>query len=123
VIAPPCVEGKINANIRAIELLKQLEAGDRNPTPEEKKVLAQYVGRWILFHISLLSTMSSQIQGCTLPLELFPSSTLKLILPRMIKGSPVQIGFGDDGLPDGYLRMRDSFFALALTGCAYKFVN
>lgn len=44
VIAPPGVEGKINANIRAIDLLKQLEQADRNPTPEEKKILAQYVG-------------------------------------------------------------------------------
>jgi len=44
VIAPPGIEGKINANIKAIRLLKQLEEQDRNPTPDEKKILAQYVG-------------------------------------------------------------------------------
>jgi N12 class adenine-specific DNA methylase len=44
VIAPPGIEGKINANIKAVRLLKQLEEQDRNPTPDEKKILAQYVG-------------------------------------------------------------------------------
>jgi hypothetical protein len=31
-------------NIKAIELLKKLEADARNSTPEEKKVLAQHTG-------------------------------------------------------------------------------
>lgn len=43
-IAPPGQTGKIRGNVRALELLKKLEAEDRNATPEEKKVLAQYVG-------------------------------------------------------------------------------
>jgi len=50
VIAPddeliaPGDEGKIKANIKAIELVNRLYAENRNPSPEEKKVLAQYVG-------------------------------------------------------------------------------
>jgi N12 class adenine-specific DNA methylase/predicted RNA methylase len=44
VIAPPGRVGKINANIKAIRLLKKLEKENRNPKPAEKKVLAQYVG-------------------------------------------------------------------------------
>lgn len=35
---------KIKANIEAIKLLNTLEAENRNPTPDEKKVLAQFVG-------------------------------------------------------------------------------
>lgn len=35
---------KFNRNIRAIRLLKKLEAEDRFATPEEQEVLAQYVG-------------------------------------------------------------------------------
>lgn len=44
VIAPPGVEGKIQANISAIQLLKKLESEDRNPTISEKKILAKYTG-------------------------------------------------------------------------------
>jgi len=44
VIVPAGEISKIQANIKAIRLLKKLEAQDRNPTPEEKKVLAKYVG-------------------------------------------------------------------------------
>ncbi len=44
VLAPSGQKAKIRGNIRAITLLKKLEAENRNPTPEEKKVLAQYVG-------------------------------------------------------------------------------
>jgi len=35
---------KFNKNMDAIFLLKKLESEDRNPSPEEKKVLAQFVG-------------------------------------------------------------------------------
>lgn len=35
---------KANQNLEAIQLLKQLEAENRNPTPEEKRVLARYTG-------------------------------------------------------------------------------
>jgi len=35
---------KIKANIEALKLLKKLEKENRNATPEEKKVLAKYVG-------------------------------------------------------------------------------
>jgi N12 class adenine-specific DNA methylase len=44
VIAPLGEMAKTDANIRAIKLLKTLEAEGRNATPAEKKVLAQYVG-------------------------------------------------------------------------------
>ncbi|MBW2094199.1 MAG: DEAD/DEAH box helicase family protein [Deltaproteobacteria bacterium] len=44
VLAPAGAESKIKANIKAIALLKKLESENRNPTREEKKVLAQYVG-------------------------------------------------------------------------------
>jgi N12 class adenine-specific DNA methylase len=44
VIVPPGVEGKIKANIDAIQLLKLLQQEDRNPAPDEKKVLARYTG-------------------------------------------------------------------------------
>lgn len=44
VIFPPGDEGKIAANIRAIELVKRLTDENRNPTPEEKKTLTQYMG-------------------------------------------------------------------------------
>src|SRR5690242_20690766 len=44
-LAAPVGEiGKAEANIRGIRLLKQLEAEDGNPTPDEMRVLAQYVG-------------------------------------------------------------------------------
>lgn len=43
-LAAPGVVGKVQANIRAIKLLQTLESEGRNPTPDEKKVLAQYVG-------------------------------------------------------------------------------
>jgi len=43
-IFPRGDETKIKANIKAIKLLKKLESENRNPTPEEKKILAQYVG-------------------------------------------------------------------------------
>jgi N12 class adenine-specific DNA methylase len=35
---------RINANVKAIELAKSLEAENRNPSPAEKKVLAQFTG-------------------------------------------------------------------------------
>jgi len=44
VIFPKGPETKIKANIKAVQLLKILQSEDRNPTPEEKKTLAQYVG-------------------------------------------------------------------------------
>lgn len=37
-------KAKAQANIAAIKLLRKLEAENRNPTPEEKTVLAKYVG-------------------------------------------------------------------------------
>ena len=37
-------KAKATANLAAIKLLKQLEAENRNPTPEEKTVLAKYTG-------------------------------------------------------------------------------
>jgi len=42
VLAPKGNMAKVKANIAMIKLLKQLEAENRNPTPAEKKVLAQY---------------------------------------------------------------------------------
>ena len=44
VIVPKGEIGKIKANIAALELLQQLEKEDRNATPDEKKVLAQWTG-------------------------------------------------------------------------------
>jgi N12 class adenine-specific DNA methylase len=44
VIFPPGDEGKIRANIQAIELVKRLTEENRNPTPAEKKTLTQYMG-------------------------------------------------------------------------------
>lgn len=44
VVFPRGDETKIQANIKAIRLLRQLQSENRNPTTEEKKVLAQYVG-------------------------------------------------------------------------------
>jgi len=44
VIVPKGPESRIQANIKAIQLLKKLQTEDRNPTPDEKKILAQYVG-------------------------------------------------------------------------------
>ena len=35
---------RIKANVAAIELAKSLEKEKRNPTPEEKKILAQFTG-------------------------------------------------------------------------------
>ena len=35
---------RFNNNVRAIRLLKRLEAEDRLATPEEQEVLARYVG-------------------------------------------------------------------------------
>ena len=43
-IAPKGEKGKVNANLAAIRLLKQLESENRPATPAEKKVLAQYTG-------------------------------------------------------------------------------
>lgn len=43
-IVPKGDSAKIKANINAIKLLKKLEKEDRNPTPEEKKVLVQFSG-------------------------------------------------------------------------------
>lgn len=44
VIVPGGEIAKIRANIKAIELAKTLEKNNREATPEEKKILAQYVG-------------------------------------------------------------------------------
>jgi N12 class adenine-specific DNA methylase len=44
VLVPTGQKGKARANVEAIKLLKKLEAEGRNPTPDEKKILAQYVG-------------------------------------------------------------------------------
>ena len=44
VLFPAGPETKIQTNIKAVRLYKKLVAEDRNPTPEEKKKLAQYVG-------------------------------------------------------------------------------
>ena len=44
VAGPGAKKTRAVANIKAIKLLKQLEAEDREATPEEKKTLAQYVG-------------------------------------------------------------------------------
>ena len=35
---------RVRANLDAVKLLKQLEAENRNPTPDEKTILARYVG-------------------------------------------------------------------------------
>lgn len=43
-LAPATDRAKIQANIEAIRLLKTLEAERRNPTAEEKRVLASYTG-------------------------------------------------------------------------------
>jgi len=44
VLIPPGKVSRINANISAIKLLKKLESEKRNPTTEEKKILAQFTG-------------------------------------------------------------------------------
>lgn len=44
VLAPRGAKTKARANIDAIHLLRRLESEDRNPTPDEKRQLAQYVG-------------------------------------------------------------------------------
>jgi len=44
VIAPRGEITQLKANIAAIKLLKELEAADREATPEEKKILAQFTG-------------------------------------------------------------------------------
>nr|DAS73004.1 MAG TPA: Chromatin remodeling complex ATPase [Caudoviricetes sp.] len=44
VLIPGGDVSKTKANIAAIKLLKELERDDREATPEEKKILAQYVG-------------------------------------------------------------------------------
>lgn len=43
-LVPRGDEKRIQANIRAIKLVKQLISEERNPTKAEKKILAQYVG-------------------------------------------------------------------------------
>ena len=43
-LAPRGVMGKADANISAIRLLRTLESEDRNPTPDEKAILARYTG-------------------------------------------------------------------------------
>lgn len=43
-IAPPGDAGKLRANFAAIRLLRTLEDENRNATPEEKAILAKYVG-------------------------------------------------------------------------------
>jgi len=44
VIFPAGPETKIKANITAVRLVRKLQSEDRNPSPEEKKLLAKYVG-------------------------------------------------------------------------------
>jgi N12 class adenine-specific DNA methylase len=44
IIVPAGKVGRINANIKALELSRKLEAENRNPSPEEKKILAQFSG-------------------------------------------------------------------------------
>ena len=44
ILFPKGPETKINANIKAIRLLKKLENSKKHPTKAEKKTLAQYVG-------------------------------------------------------------------------------
>lgn len=44
VIAPPGQIAKVKANIRAIRLLKKLDSENRDPTPDEQNILAQYTG-------------------------------------------------------------------------------
>lgn len=44
VITPTGEIGKIKANLHAITLLKTLEAEGRNPSPDEKEILARYTG-------------------------------------------------------------------------------
>lgn len=44
VLIPGGDKSKARANLAALKLLRTLEKEDRNPTPEEKKILAQYVG-------------------------------------------------------------------------------
>lgn len=44
IIVPAGKVSRINANIKALELSRKLEAENRNPSPEEKKVLAQFSG-------------------------------------------------------------------------------
>lgn len=43
-LVPEGEVGKINANMNAILLLRQLESENRNPTPSEKATLAKFVG-------------------------------------------------------------------------------
>jgi N12 class adenine-specific DNA methylase len=43
-VAPGGSVTRTRNNLKAIELLKKLEAENRNPSPEEKNILAQYVG-------------------------------------------------------------------------------
>jgi len=43
-IAPSTNDGRMRANIEALELVKRLEDEDRNATPEEKTVLAKFSG-------------------------------------------------------------------------------
>jgi hypothetical protein len=57
-IAPTGKVAKIKANIKAIQLLKKLEAEDREATPEEKKILAQYTG-WGVPRMSLTSILTA----------------------------------------------------------------
>ena len=60
---------KVKANLKAIKLLKKLEEENRNATPEEKKILAQYVGwgglknvfdRWSNDYVPELKELLSQ---------------------------------------------------------------
>ncbi|OQY08847.1 MAG: hypothetical protein B6I30_10705, partial [Desulfobacteraceae bacterium 4572_187] len=69
VIVPTGAETRIKANIKAIKLVKKLIKDDRNPTSEEKKVLAQYVG-WgafsqKVFHRDFSSYVETVMKGKT----------------------------------------------------------
>lgn len=51
---------RFSNNVRAIRLLKRLEAEDRLATPEEQEVLAQYVG-WVGWQTALTSATASTL--------------------------------------------------------------
>lgn len=79
VIFPSGAETKIRANIAAIKLLRKLQAEERNPSPEEKKILAQYVG-WGQFSQKIFNTKFAKIaskHGESPALESFPGWTIE----------------------------------------------
>ena len=74
VIVPSGAETKIRANIAAIRLVKKLQSENRNPTPTEKKTLAQYVG-WGQFSQKIFKSEFSNLaekHGDKPPQSAFP---------------------------------------------------